>query len=116
MPQTFPCQTFQCHTFNRILEFIYLEDQDRSRREVNWREGCHDDDLVRPKVSLVLVLVARGVLAEDGAGGEPAPSTLENQSLLQQKKGMDYIQTKQKEGTTVKTSPAAANHAKVVTE
>ena len=59
----------------------YLVDEDWSRREGDGSEGCHHDGSV-PEVSLVLVLVPVGVLAEDGTGGKPPPAHLEDQSEI----------------------------------
>ena len=56
----------------------YLIDEDWSRREGDGREGCHHDCSV-PEVSLVLVFVPVGVLAEDGTGGKPPPAHLEDE-------------------------------------
>ena len=58
-----------------------LIDEDWGRREGDGREGCHHDCSV-PEVSLVLVFVPVGVLAEDGTGGKPPPADLEDQPGL----------------------------------
>ena len=59
----------------------YLIDEYWSRREGDGREGCHHDCSV-PEVSLVLVFVPVGVLAEDGTGSKPPPADLEDQPGL----------------------------------
>ena len=56
----------------------YLVDQDWGWREGDGSEGCHHDCSVS-EVSLVLVLVTVGVLAEDWTGGKPPPAHLEDE-------------------------------------
>ena len=56
----------------------YLVDQDWGWREGDGSEGCHHDGSVS-EVSLVLVLVTVGVLAEDWTGSEPPPADLEDE-------------------------------------
>ena len=61
----------------------HLKNQYRRRGEGDWCKGCHHHGVPLAEVALVLVLVSRAVLAENGTGGEPAPSAVEHQSLLE---------------------------------
>merc|ERR1719219_2262689 len=60
---------------------LFLVDEYGSWRESDGSEGCHHDGSV-PEVSLVLVLVPVGVLAEYGTGGKPPPADFEDEPGL----------------------------------
>ena len=56
---------------------LYLEDQDWSWREHDGSKCCHDHRVSVSEISLILVFVPGGMLAEDWLRTKSSPSTLE---------------------------------------